>query len=361
MMSVFRRNFACRVSIDFQYCGMRTAVLENERLRVSLLLDKGAEIFEFLYKPADVDFMYLAPWGVKNPRLDVPSAAAPGAFLDYYSGGWQEILPNGGAPSTVRGAAYGQHGDISLIPWTAAVVEDSPDRVAVLLSVRSSRAPLYLEKELSLERGRPVLWIKEKLVNESPTPIEFMWGHHVAFGGLLLKPGTRIDLPAKKLIVHGEIPGFGPRRLRVGEESAWPHGVAATGETIDVSVIPPLSGEGFEEMMYVTELQEGWYAVTQPEKRVGFALRWEKELFPYVWFWQEFGGGKDYPWWGRVHTFALEPWTSYPTDGLEQAMLRGTAARLEGGASIETSLCAVAYEGFARVTRVSEDGFVQGE
>lgn len=353
------RNYGCRLTTEMTYHGMRTAVLENGRLRVSLLLDKGAEIFEFLYKPQDVDFMYLAPWGIKNPKEDVPSIEGPaGAFLDYYSGGWQEILPNGGPPATVRGAAFGQHGDISLIPWDFAVTEDHPDRVALTVSVRSRRSPLYLEKELSLERGRTVLTIKERLVNESAVPIDFMWGHHVAFGGVLLEPGVRIDVPAKKLLAHDVMPGFGPRRLKPSQESVWPYGQSPGGETVDMSRIPQVPASGLEEMAYITELEEGWYAVTHPDRQVGFALRWDKDVFPYVWLWQEFGGGKDYPWWGRVYTFALEPWTSYGTDGLEEVIKRGTHATLAGGAVIETSLMAIAYEGVSQVNRVTEQGEV---
>ncbi|NLN28799.1 MAG: DUF4432 family protein [Firmicutes bacterium] len=273
------------MTVDVAYRGMQTAVLENEALRISILLDKGAEIIEFLYKPLDIDFMYLAPWGVKNPRRDVPAAAIPDAgFLDYYSGGWQEILPNGGPRVVVRGASYGQHGDVSLIPWSCRVTEDGPDRVALALSVRSPRTPLYLEKELSLERGRAVLVIKERLTNESPVPVDLMWGHHVAFGGVLIEPGVRIAAPAERLLAHDKIPGSGPRRLAPGQTSTWPYGRGPGGERVAMDVIPPVPAGGCEEMAYLSGLREGWYAVTHPARRVGFALRWDAALFPYLCF-----------------------------------------------------------------------------
>ena len=34
------RNYGCRLNIDYSYKGMRIAVLENEFLRVSILIDK---------------------------------------------------------------------------------------------------------------------------------------------------------------------------------------------------------------------------------------------------------------------------------------------------------------------------------
>jgi hypothetical protein len=41
----------CRISDEWTLRGMRAAVIENELLRVLVLLDKGAEILEFCYKP----------------------------------------------------------------------------------------------------------------------------------------------------------------------------------------------------------------------------------------------------------------------------------------------------------------------
>ena len=38
------RNYGCRVSDSWTYRGLRAAVLENELLRIVILLDKGADI-----------------------------------------------------------------------------------------------------------------------------------------------------------------------------------------------------------------------------------------------------------------------------------------------------------------------------
>jgi len=61
------RNYGCRLHMDYFYKNLRVAVLENEYLRVSVLIDKGTDIFEFLYKPKDMDFMWLSPWGINSP------------------------------------------------------------------------------------------------------------------------------------------------------------------------------------------------------------------------------------------------------------------------------------------------------
>src|SRR5690242_7648611 len=40
------RNFGCRVSTDFVFRGWRLLVMENELVRVSIILDKGSDIWE---------------------------------------------------------------------------------------------------------------------------------------------------------------------------------------------------------------------------------------------------------------------------------------------------------------------------
>jgi hypothetical protein len=44
------RNYGCRLHTDYSYKNLRVAILENDLLRVSVLVDKGADIFELLYK-----------------------------------------------------------------------------------------------------------------------------------------------------------------------------------------------------------------------------------------------------------------------------------------------------------------------
>ena len=52
------RNYGCRVSDSWTYRGLKTVVLENELLRIVILADKGADIYQFVYKPLDVDFLW---------------------------------------------------------------------------------------------------------------------------------------------------------------------------------------------------------------------------------------------------------------------------------------------------------------
>ena len=60
------RNYGCRMNTSCFYSDFRLVILENQFLRISILADKGTDIFEFLYKPKDVDFMWLSPWGIDS-------------------------------------------------------------------------------------------------------------------------------------------------------------------------------------------------------------------------------------------------------------------------------------------------------
>lgn len=356
-------TYGCRISDEWQIRGLRAAILENELLRVVILLDKGAEIVEFCFKPRDFNPLLRLPGGIRNPRNNLPSVASQGeGFLDYYVGGWQEILPNGGPAATWKGAAYGQHGEVCLVSWDSQVEENSPERVTLVCRVRPLRTPVFLERKMTLERGRAVLTLQENLVNESNERVDLMWGHHVAFGLPFLEQGAEIATSARRLIVHEEWDAFKERRLKPGQTTDWPHATASDGTTVDVRKIPALGEARGSEMAYLTDFDgPAWYAITNVEQRMGFAMRWDANVFRYLWLWQELSSGIGFPWWGRTHAVALEPWTSYPTLGLPEAVARGTQLTLEPNQSLSTRLLAVAYEGLKRVTAIHEDGSVTGE
>jgi hypothetical protein len=341
------RHFGCRITDDLLYKGMRTLFLENELLRVGILLDKGADIFQFLYKPADVDFLWRSPQGLVPPsRFTATRAAGSGAFLDSYHGGWQEILPGGG-PADYRGAELGLHGEVTHLGWECAILEDRPERIRVRLSVDCIR--------MLLEAGQPTLFIEEILTNTSPEDMDLMWGHHPAFGAPFLKEGVRLFLPAGEAQVHS--PRFAESGLlEPGACFPWP--LAPTnGHAIDLARVPGPQA-GFAELLYLKNLSGGWYAVLDPEQKVGFGLSWPLEIFPYLWFWMVYGRAPGYPWWNRAYVIALEPWTSIP-NSLDQALQTGTTRHLKGGERLNLSLTASAIAGLDRIHHINPNGSIE--
>ena len=75
------RNYGCRISDSWAYRGLKAAVLENELLRVVVLIDKGADVYEFLHKPTDTDFVWRSPWGVRDPSRIRPNDRIAGRAM----------------------------------------------------------------------------------------------------------------------------------------------------------------------------------------------------------------------------------------------------------------------------------------
>jgi hypothetical protein len=348
------RHYGCRITDEIVYKGLRTLFLENDLLRIGVLLDKGADIFQFLHKPTDTDFLWRSPQGLVPPHQFTPtSAATAGTFLDTYHGGWQEILPGGG-PATYRGAELGLHGEVTHLGWNYHILEDTPEGIAVRLQVDCIRTPFRLERTMRLERGTPILFLEEELTNLSPEPQAFMWGHHPAFGAPFLREGVRLFVPATTGQVHS--PRFAESGLlEPGAAFKWPF-VQTDQKRLDLSQVPGAEA-GYAELIYL-ELTTGWYAVVDPRRRLGIGLAWPVEQFPYLWFWLVYGRAPGYPWWDRVYCIALEPWTSFP-NSLDQVLAAGRHAQIQGGDSLTVSLKAIVFTDREQVNKIELDGTIR--
>lgn len=333
----------CTISDDWSYKGMPVVWMENDFLRIGILAGRGSDIFEFRYKPKEVDFMLRLGKGIRNPNLDFSQQrGTDNQFEDYYYGGWQEILPNSPA-FNYRGAALGQHGEISLTPWKHAIVENTPEKVSVKLWTRPLRVPILIEKTLTLEAGKATLFIDEKLTNEARTHLDVVWGHHIAFGLPFLKEGAKITTNARTFFAEPLMPSG--RRFQPGIESAFPLALNMDGKEDDARMVPPESAAPYSDLAYLSGFDDqAFYTLKNEEKNVGFTVRWDARIFKHVWYWQERYGTKDAPWWGSAYAVALEPWTNRWRPDPQEGIEAGEWLRLEAGEVVTTRLEASAVE-----------------
>ena len=347
------RNWGARLA-EYEYRGYSIVAMENQFLRVVIAAGKGTDILEFQYKPLDVDFMWRSYTGL--PPYSSPTISNPsGSFLDFYAGGWQEMLPNAGMNCVYKGASLGVHGEVCLLPWSYRIDRNSPEAVSVTFSVRTVRTPFYLEKTLTLNHHSPVLFIEERLVNEGDEPMDVMWGHHPAFGWPFVDDGCRLFLPPCRVRTPEDYPAP-TSRLEKGQDTNWPFVRGRSGKTIDLSRLPSPEVRS-HDLAYLHGMTEGWYAVVNARVGVGFGLRWDPALFPFLWFWQVYRGGMGYPWYGNTYTIALEPVSSFPPT-LTEAIKANTQLTLVPGEERYTRLLAVAFAGREEVHGIDPEGRV---
>jgi hypothetical protein len=309
-------------------------VLDNDVLRVVVLPGKGGEIWELRHVPTDAQLLWHAPWELRpGPHVE------PGSeFDDWYAGGWQDLLPNGDTACEVDGVRHSFHGESWALPWSCAAHDGTLELSASLTTV-----PLRVTKTLSLDRA--TLRIEERVDNEGDRPVRFAWGHHPAFGGDLLDDGCVIDLPGGTIETLPDAVDA-TSRLASGARSAWPYARGRDGDDVDLRGVPGPDART-HDLALVTDLADGWCVLRNPGRRLGLALKFPRDVFPWLWIWQAFGGATVAPFDQRVYTLALEPWTSPPS--LARAVARGQAAVLEAGASLAATVEATVLTGGATV------------
>jgi len=332
---IHNRNYGCRVK-EYTYHGLKTVSIENDMISVVVLADKGTDIIEFVYKPLDVDFMWHSFNGIKNPAGYVQTCEAQGgSFLDYYEGGWQELFPTFGANSDYYGAKIGIHGEVWNLPWSYAILDDKPEIVSVRFWVRAVRTPFYLEKTLTLKLHDASLYMDERVVNEGNMPLEFMWGHHPAFGPVFLDDSCRI-------CVDGDVKIIPDAQCSLeASASDWPLAQDRKGNRIDISRVQHPESR-LNISCALEGFKQGRFHIVNTSMGLGFGLDWDKALFPYIWIWEPNATQKSAPWYGRDYVLGIEPWSAIPGD-FDEVKKKDKGIRIAPGESILTSLRAYAF------------------
>lgn len=325
----------CRLLTEYQRKDLDLVVLENRSLRIEILAGKGGDITEIRDKRTDSNILFEAPHEWRPPSqgpLGAPDDHFQ--FLDHYPGGWQDVLPGAGGPSTVHGAPLSLHGEAALVPWAVTVVENTPECVAVSLETSLTRYPLEVSREVSLEAGKSTLRVNESVTNRGEVPVDYSWLQHIALGEPLIAPSAALSVPCDTVLVDPdhEHPNA---RLPAGETFDWPI-CEFDDQSIDLRKFPPKQ-ERVHDLVALTDLSDGRYAVENPDLDLKVEVKFPEQLFEYLWYWQPLGGFVEAPFYGRNYNVGLEPSTSIPNAGLSEAIEGGSAETLEPGSAEDAS------------------------
>jgi len=303
--------------------GWERLSLESEQLRAVVLPGRGGDVLSLEHRPSGSSLLWNAPWATPAG----PSVPAGADFHDWYRGGWQDLFPNGGPPCVVDGVAHEQHGEAWRRTWSAREIDGGVELEATLASL-----PLRARRRIELDG--PTLRVRERIEHVGAEPLRWMWGHHPAWGGDLLDAGVHVDLPGGRVECCGLDLDATSRLAAVGEGD-WPLAPGRDGATVDLSVVPERATRS-HDFCVIRDLADGWYALRNPRRGLGVALRFPRELFRYLWMWQAFDGAMIAPFDRGTYALALEPWTGPPS--LAAAVARGAALRLAPGEHVEAEL-----------------------
>jgi hypothetical protein len=326
-----------RVSEETLEGGVRALVLADDRLQVTLLPDRGADIHAVRDLRSGVDVLWKTPWGLRVRGDDDALPGSPEAWLSTYAGGWQVLIPSGGGQSVHRGVHHPYHGEACSRAWSARTETDVDGGDRVQLRIRLSGSPLLLERTVSLVPGGRQVVVEERVTNEGYRPLDYMWVHHPAFGAPLVAPGARIRTSATTLLADATLDGPA-NPLEPGSSYDWPVVETREGRRLDLSIVPD-AAPGRQLLGYLSGFDEGSVSIENDALGLACTLCWQLDVFPYAWLWQELGGTAGRPWFGGAYALAVEPATSYPASGLGGVVeANGTHRVLPAGASASTEL-----------------------
>ncbi len=308
MKMLFDRTEGARVSDDLSVKDLRLVVMENDRVRVSVLVDKGADIVEFVDKRTGTDFLWRTANGIRSPKSEPNFLGATEAFNAYYEGGWQELFPHGSSPLDIHGVTLPRHGEVQALGWKYAIVKDTPEEVSVRFSVRTPVSPFVLERTMTMNASDPWVRFDERATNTGASDFDIMWGHHPAFGEPFLSGDCAIELPKGKP-VDGDL---------------------------SMCKINPKGRKG-GHMWFLTGFAQGWYGIFNSKRKVGFGMKFDPKFFPVIWIWQGYSDSN----FGRSYACAIEPFTSFAKNHYD---IQGRVT-VPAGATIATTFHAFAYGG----------------
>ncbi len=320
-------------------------------LAVDMLPGKGADIYAIVDQRTGIDIMFKTPWGLRDPLATAPRTDSTTAWLERYGGGWQVLCPNAGDEQVVDGVARGYHGEASVLPWT--VLDSGPAYAD--LTVDLFTVPLTMRRRIELDG--PVLRIVESLTNTAAMDVGAVWGHHPAFGLPFTGPACRIDTGARTVLADIEAPGT---ELVASSRHEWPVVTDRTGAPLDLRRTAE-KGQTREIMAYLTDFDEPFYALSNPDLGFGIGMRWDGAVFPHAWLWQEINSGQGFPWYGRAHAVAIEPSNVIGGHGQEALRRRGPGVVLTGGQTLEATIELVRYavDADVEVTGIGAGGEVR--
>lgn len=326
-----------------ELAGMKSYVLENKYLSLTLIPEAGAKIYDLIFKPTKNNFCWHSPiTPLKKPEYGA-------SFIPYDCGGFDEMLPTVGECDW-KGKHLADHGEAWALPWELVEKKIESDKIIFKTVCKLKESPFLIERTLILKEGEARIKIDYKITNISEEEWEYIWACHAS-----ISPGGEIDSFDKIFLPQqAKVNVWSSENNRLGERGtwhSWPITQDKDGNEVDLSCIG--SQElGYADKLFTNELKEGWIAAGDIKEKEFIAFSFPVDKIPYAGLWINQGGWRGYT------QLGIEP-TNTVGDTLSEAVedyLR-KYDKLSGGESKEFSIYVSCVKGLDKVKSVTTEGF----
>jgi hypothetical protein len=293
------------MSAPLTYRGRRAASIENERLRVTVLVEGGhiAEVFD---KQAGVNPLWTPPWPSLEPSRFEPAHGAvygTGVEARLLAGlmGHNLCLDIFGGPSAEEAAAgLPVHGEASLVTYDVDV------RGAELVArANLPLAGLDLERRIDLhDRG---VRIRETVHNHGGIDRPIGWTQHVTLGPPFLERGsTGFSASATRSRVFEGAFGTADY-LEPAADFDWPLAPRRGGGAADLRRFTDADASGaYTAHLMDAGRDQAFFVAFSPRYRLAFGYVWHRADFPWMGIWEENHSRAQPPWNGGTLTRGME-------------------------------------------------------
>lgn len=288
------------------YRGRRAASIENQHLRVTVLVE-GGHLAEAFHKASGMNPLWTPPWpSIEPSTYDPQTDAVYGRAVDssLLSGimGHNLCLDIFGGPSAEEAAAgLPVHGEASVV---ACDVDGSRDD-EIILRAALPLAGLELERRLALIGD--AVRITETVTNRGGVDKPIGWTQHVTLGPPFLEKGrTEFRASVTRSRVIESVFGSADY-LEIGADFDWPHAPRAAGGTADLRVFTDAAvSSAYTAHLTDPGREHAFFAAWSPAARLAFGYVWRRADFPWLGIWEENLSRAQAPWNGRTLTRGME-------------------------------------------------------
>jgi len=271
----------CKLAIENKY-GIDIAHLENELIKVTILIGKGTDILEMIWKPLGIDCLNKSGRTLEQFKdIDLRTNRLKN-HGDMSLGGWMDAVPHRGVCNGIE-LTQDNGGISATLPWAYEVMTDSEFVVKLRCFVDLPMVLMHLEKTFTIRKGSPSLFIEESIINNSKFEAQFTWTQHALFSGDFVDENVSVIVPTKTVFqpnMYAKNHEMTGTDLTLYEEPVN-RVTCNSGKVYDFN--KPLPKDAMDSV-FVTfnHLKKGEVEMYNKKLDLSVCLNWDLNVFPYL-------------------------------------------------------------------------------